>query len=73
VLKTIIKEIDDMKNEYESRTGQSLDPLPGKETVPPTKNFSPNLSAIIWTRQLAERIRRLYGYCEELFTGSPEL
>lgn len=53
VLKTIVKEIDNMKNEYESRTGQSLDPVPGKDSIPPTKNFSPNLSAIIWTRQLA--------------------
>lgn len=64
ILKTIATHIDEMKNEYESRTDQSLDPIPNKDFIPPTKNFSPPLSAIIWTRQFADRIRRLYNYCE---------
>lgn len=53
ILKTVVKEIDNMKAEFESRTGQSLDPMLGKDSIPLTKNFSAPLSGIIWSRQFS--------------------
>lgn len=61
------KHIDGMKHEFESRTGQSFDPIPGKESMIKLKNFSPFISGILWCRQIHDKIKRISNHCEILF------
>lgn len=63
-----------MKHEYESRTGQSVDPIPGKEDISKVKNFSTFLSNIVWTRQVYDKVNRIVNtYCIELFKDIDDL
>jgi hypothetical protein len=62
VFKIISSHIDRIKQEFESRTGQAFDPLPGKDHIPKLKNFSPFLSAILYGRKVQDKLRRTLGY-----------
>lgn len=41
------------KEEFEARTGQSLEQIPGMEKPPQTNNVSDVISAVVWSRQLS--------------------
>lgn len=64
VFKLISAHVDRLKQEFESRTGQTLDPLPGKDHIPPLKNFSPFLTAIVYGRKVQDKLRRTLAYAE---------
>lgn len=36
------------------------------------KNFSPFISAIVWARQVHDKIKRIYSYCEILFKSEAD-
>ena len=59
IFKLMSKHVESMKKEFDSRTGQSFDPIPGKEGMIRVKNFSPFLSAIVWARQMHDKIKRI--------------
>jgi dynein heavy chain 2 len=67
IFKLMANHIDQMRREFESRTGQSYDPIPGKQEMVKVKNFSPTLGAIAWSRQIHDKIKRISSYCEVLF------
>lgn len=73
IFKIISAHVDRLKNEFESRTGQSFDPLPGKDRIPPLKNFSPFLSAILFGRKVQDKLRRTLNYSEQIFKGMGDL
>lgn len=56
--------MDKIKQEFESRTGQSFDPIPGKDKIPKIKNFSPFLCAILYGRKVQDKVKRTLAYCE---------
>jgi hypothetical protein len=62
VFKVINSHLDRAKNEFESRTGQALDPIPGKDSIPQIKNFSPFLCAILYGRRLQDKIKRMLTF-----------
>jgi hypothetical protein len=64
IFKIIWSHIDKYKHEFESRTGQSFDPIPGKDTIKKIKNFSPFLCAILFGRQIQDKIRRMMAFAE---------
>lgn len=59
VLVNLITVTERIREEFESRTGQSLDPESGMENIPTSHNFSKVLNAIIWARQLIGKIKKL--------------
>ncbi len=66
--------LDVLKHEYESRTGQSVDPIPGKEDIIKIKNFSLFLSNIVWARQVYDKVNRIVNtYCVDLFKDADDL
>lgn len=65
--------MDRNKLEFESRTGQAIEPLPGKDSIPQIKNFSPFLSAILFGRKMQDKTKRMLAYAEEIFKSLTDL
>jgi hypothetical protein len=64
VFKIIQGHLDKAKSEFESRTGQSMDPIPGKDSIPNIKNFSPFICGILYGRKLQDKIQRMLNFSE---------
>ena len=52
----LIGEIKKQGEDFNMRTGQSIESVPGVEKPPQCQNVSPVISAIIWARQLSQKI-----------------
>lgn len=50
LLQLLINEVGKLREEFNMRTGQSLDAIPGHEKPPQSQNVSDTVSAIIWSR-----------------------
>ena len=48
-----------IKDEFESRSGQTLDTIAGMESIPQAHGFSKVVNSITWERQLAGKIKRI--------------
>lgn len=46
------------KEEFEARTGQSLEQIPGMEKPPQSQNASETVGALIWARQLGLKLQQ---------------
>ena len=57
LLQLLINEVGKFREEFNMRTGQSLDAIPGHEKPPQSSNVSETVSAIIWSRQLMLKIQ----------------
>lgn len=73
IFKTIVQYVKEIKHEFENRTGQSFDPIPGKESIVKIKNFTPFLCGILWVRQSQDKVRRVLMYCLEIFDYLSEI
>jgi len=60
-------EVLKFKEEFENRTGQSLEQIPGMEKPPQSANVSDTVSAIIWSRQLFLKIQSNLKVASGLF------
>lgn len=56
VLDGLYNGVDKIKQEFESRSGQSLDPILGMEAIPSAHSFSKYVNSIIWIRQLSAKV-----------------
>ena len=56
LLVQLSSEVKKTKEEFEARTGQSLEQIPGMEKPPQTNNVSDTVSAIVWARQLSQKV-----------------
>ena len=57
LLQLLINEVAKSREEFNMRTGQSLDAIPGQEKPPQSQNVSETVSAVIWSRQLMLKIQ----------------
>jgi len=56
------------KVDFENRTGQSLEQIPGLDKPPQSQNVSDTISAIIWARQLSLKIQSNLKAASSLFS-----
>mmetsp|Transcript_23934 Transcript_23934/g.36629 ORF Transcript_23934/g.36629 Transcript_23934/m.36629 type:complete len:142 (+) Transcript_23934:1264-1689(+) len=69
----LIGEIKKINEEFNMRTGQSIESVPGMEKPPQCQNVSPVISAIIWARQLFQKIDSNMVAAKGLFSDVPAL
>ena len=69
----MIGEVKRMAEDFAMRTGQSIESVPGLEKPPQCQNVSPVISAIIWARQLNQKIESNSMAAKSLFMGVPAL
>ena len=69
----MIGELKRMAEDFNMRTGQSIESIPGMEKPPQCQNVSPVISAIIWARQLSQKIESNSMAAKSLFMGVPAL
>jgi len=69
----LIGEIKKVGEEFNMRTGQSIETIPGMEKPPQCQNVSPTISAIIWARQLFQKIDSNMIAAKSLFSDIPAL
>jgi hypothetical protein len=62
-----------MAEDFSMRTGQSIESVPGMEKPPQCQNVSPVISAIIWARQLSQKIESNTLAAKSLFLDLPAL
>jgi uncharacterized protein YegL len=55
------------KDEFEQRTGQSLEQLPNMDRPPQTNNVSEIISFIVWAKQLSLRVHSNSDIAKSLF------
>jgi len=63
----LASEVKKTKEEFETRTGQALEQIPGLERPPQTNNASDVVSAIVWARQLSQKILSNMKVAQSLF------
>ena len=63
----MIGEIKKQAEDFNMRTGQSIESVPGVEKPPQCQNTSPTISAIIWARHLSQKIESNMSAAESLF------
>jgi len=66
-------EIKKIGEDFNMRTGQSIESIPGMEKPPQCQNVSPVISAIIWARQLSQKIDSNIMAAKSLFMDLPAL
>ena len=59
LLEALFHYINQTREEFEARTGQTLDIMAGSDTIPSGHNFSKVVNSIIWVRQLSGKIKRI--------------
>ena len=59
ILDGLINQANITKEEYESRSGQTIDPQLGMESIPQGHNFSKTVNSIIWVRQLSFKLKKM--------------
>jgi Dynein heavy chain, N-terminal region 1 len=69
----MIAEIKKMGEDFNMRTGQSIESIPGMEKPPQCQNVSPFISAIIWASQLSQKIESNITAAKSLFMDLPNL
>lgn len=69
----MVGEIKKMGEDFNMRTGQSIESIPGMEKPPQCQNVSPVISAIIWARQLSQKIESNILAARSLFMDLPAL
>ena len=57
LLVQLTSDVHKTKEDFEARTGQSLEQIPGMEKPPQTNNVSDVVSAIVWARQISQKIQ----------------
>lgn len=60
-------EVQKSKEEFEARTGQSLEQIPGMEKPPQSQNVSDTVGAIIWSRQMSLKLQQNFKAAQGLF------
>lgn len=69
----MVGEVEKMGEDFNARTGQSMETIPGMEKPPQCQNVSPVISAIIWARQLSQKIDSNIMAAKSLFMDLPAL
>jgi dynein heavy chain 2, cytosolic len=69
----MLAEVEKMAEDFSVRTGQSMESIPGMEKPPQCQNVSPVISAIIWARQLSQKIDSNLQAAKSLFMDLPSL
>jgi dynein heavy chain 2 len=69
----MIGEVEKMAEDFNARTGQSMETIPGREKPPQCQNVSPVISAIIWARQLSQKLDSNILAAKSLFMDLPAL
>ena len=68
LLSLLVAEVQKFKDEFNMRTGQSLDSIPGMEKPPQSTNVTETVSAIIWSRQLSLKVQNNLKLSKGLFS-----
>jgi len=55
------------KDEFEARTGQALEQIPGMERPPQTNNASDVVCAVVWSRQISQKVQANMKMAQSLF------
>ena len=69
----MVGEVKRMAEDFNMRTGQSMESIPGMEKPPQCQNVSAVISNIIWARQLSQKIDSNRMAAQSLFMDLPEL
>lgn len=69
----MIAEVKKMNDDFTARTGQGVTSIPGMEKPPQCQNVSPVISAIIWARQLSQKLDSNISAAGSLFKDLPAL
>lgn len=69
----MIAEVKKMNDDFTARTGQGGKSIPGMEKPPQCQNVSPVISAIIWARQLSQKLDSNISAAGSLFKDLPAL
>ena len=69
----LLGELEKFKQEFEMRSGQSLDAIPGMERPPQSVNVSDTVSKVIWAKQLQQKVLSNLKIAQSLFQDMKSL
>jgi len=68
LLVSLIQEAKQLKEEFETRSGQRMDAVPGMDKPPESRYSSKHVSAILWTRQLFGKLQSNFKMAQSLLS-----
>ena len=66
LLVSLISEANQLKEEFETRSGQRVDVVPGMENPPESRFSSKHVASIVWTRQLFGKLQSNFKMAQTL-------
>ncbi|KAL4440929.1 hypothetical protein ABPG74_009342 [Tetrahymena malaccensis] len=59
ILQSIRQIVEQIQNEFETKSGENLDPVLGSDAIPSGHNFSKILNSIVWGKSLSGKLKRI--------------